>query len=308
MNTTPQNPVVALSNFMEKLKPQLALVLPKHLTADRMTRLVLTAFSINPQLQACTHKSIAASTMIAGQLGLEPGVNGAGYLMPYRDTCTFVPGWKGLLDLVSRSGRATVFTGVIFKDQQYTFTDGSRRDLVIHNETDLHDQADITHAYAVGWVKDSIIPHIELWTVEKLTKYRDKNNKQGGRHYSFAHWEMYCRKIPLLHILKYMPSSVELSNAITVSNASESGHSVTIENGIVIDPDEQQEGQSAPETTKKTIPECTAEQFAKLAAEWESVIRSGKKTAAEALITISKKYTLSDEQQMQVSAWQQEGQ
>lgn len=31
-----ENPVASFSNFLEKFKPQIALALPKHLTADRM--------------------------------------------------------------------------------------------------------------------------------------------------------------------------------------------------------------------------------------------------------------------------------
>lgn len=227
--------------FMDKFKPQLALALPKHLSADRMARLALTAFSTNPSLQQCDPKSIAASIMTAGQLGLEPGVNGAGYLIPYGKTCTFVPGWKGLVDLVSRSGRGTVFTGVIFRDQDYTFVDGAKRDLIIHNETNLNDPEDITHAYAVGWVKDAAMPIIELWTVEKIRKHRDKYNKVGKRHYSFRDWEMYARKIPLLQVLKYMPSSIEVANAIAAAHAAESGRNVSFEGGIVIDMETGQE-------------------------------------------------------------------
>ena len=238
----PKNPVVAFSNFMDKLKPQMALALPKHLTADRMARLALTAFSTSEKLQQCDPKTIAASIMTAGQLGLEPGVNGAGFLVPYGRTCTFVPGWKGLVDLVSRSGRGTVFTGVIFKDQEYTYTDGARRDLVIHNETDLDDPEDITHAYSVGWVKDATMPIIELWRVTKIRKHRDKYNKQGTKHYSYRDWEMYARKIPLLQVLKYMPCSIEVQNAIAVSNAAESGRLATIENGMVIDMDDMESG------------------------------------------------------------------
>lgn len=233
------SPVAQLGNFMDKLKGQLALALPKHLTADRMSRLALTAFSTSQQLQRCNHQSIAASIMTAAQLGLEPGVNGAGFLIPYGTTCTFVPGWKGLVDLVARSGRGTVYTGVIFKDQNYTFTDGARRDLVIHNETELDDASDITHAFAIGWVQGANMPVIELWTVGKITKHRDKYNKVGKKHYSYRDWEMYCRKIPLLQVLKYMPCSVEVSNAIAVSHAAEQGRGATIENGIVIDMDEQ---------------------------------------------------------------------
>lgn len=233
----PRSPVAAFSSFMEKLKPQMALALPKHLTADRMTRLALTAFSTNEALQRCTTKSIAASIMTAGQLGLEPGVNGAGFLVPYGTTCTFIPGWKGLVDLVSRSGRGTAFTGVIFKDQEYTFIDGAKRDLIIHNETDLDAPEDITHAYAIGWVKDATMPIIELWRVSKIKKHRDKYNKQGQKHYSYRDWEMYARKVPLLQVLKYMPCSIEVVNALALSEAADRGRGATIEGGFVVEDD-----------------------------------------------------------------------
>lgn len=232
-----KGPLAAFSHFMDRFKPQLALALPKHLTADRMSRLALTAFSNSEQLQNCDQRSIAASIMTAGQLGLEPGVNGQGYLIPYGRTCTFVPGWKGLVDLVARSGRGTVFTGVIFRDQDYTFTDGARRDLVIHNETDLDAPEDITHAYAVGWVRDAALPIIELWRVSKIEKHRDKYNKVGRKHYSYRDWEMYARKVPLLQVIKYMPCSIEVANALAVSHAAEAGRGVNIDHGIVIDMD-----------------------------------------------------------------------
>ena len=235
-----QSPVAAFSSFMDKLKPQMALALPKHLTADRMARLALTAFSTSDSLQRCTTKSIAASIMTAGQLGLEPGVNGAGFLVPYGTTCTFVPGWKGLVDLVSRSGRGTVFTGVIFKDQEYSFVDGAKRDLIIHNETDLDDPADITHAYAIGWVKDASMPIIELWRVSKIKKHRDKYNKQGQKHYSFRDWEMYARKVPLLQVIKYMPCSIEVANAVALSDAADRGRGAVIEGGFVVEENETQ--------------------------------------------------------------------
>ena len=126
---------------------------------------------------------------------------------------------------------------MIFRDQEYTFTDGARRDLVIHNETDLDAPEDITHAYAIGWVRDAAMPIIELWRVSKIEKHRDKYNKVGRKHYSFRDWEMYARKVPLLQVLKYMPCSIEVSNALAVSHAAEAGRGVNIEQGVVIDMD-----------------------------------------------------------------------
>lgn len=267
-----KNPVAKFSGFMETYKKQIELALPKHLNKDRMVRLAVTEFAKSEKLQLCDAKSIIASVMTAATLGLEPGVNGQGFLVPYGRTCTFVPGWKGLVDLVSRSGMGTVYTGVIFSDQEYSFVDGAKRDLVVHNETDLDDPSDITHAFAIGWVKGASMPVIELWRVSKIKKHRDKYNKVGKNHYSFRDFEMYARKVVLLQVLKYMPCSIELSRAIDVTNAAEEGHHVTLNGDFITvsEPDMSQEsGQdqgliSEPEPQQQKSSPFTPEEMAEI--------------------------------------------
>jgi recombination protein RecT len=231
-----ETPVAKFSGFMEKLKPQLAVALPKHMNADRMARLALTAFSSNQDMQACSPQSIAASIMTAAQLGLEPGINGQGYLIPHKGTCTFVPGWKGLVDLVSRSGRATVWTGVVYPGDKFEFQLGDSP-FCRHVPGDGADEGDqFTHVYAIGRVRDAQMPVIEVWTRAKVTKHLKQYNKVGGRHYALAsenNFEMYARKVALLQVLKYMPSSIELTNAIDISNATEAGKGAVLEGNFV---------------------------------------------------------------------------
>lgn len=86
-----------------------------------MMRLTLTEFSKNPKLQQCSSNSIFSSIIIASQLGLEPGVNGQGYLVPYNGTCTFIPGWKGLVDLAQRGGRSSVWTGAVYEGDEFDY-------------------------------------------------------------------------------------------------------------------------------------------------------------------------------------------
>lgn len=298
-NEIAKNTVGSLSKYIDRLKPQIELSLPSHMSADRMARLSLTAFSNSEKLQKCDLKSIASSIMTAGQLGLEPGVNGAGFLVPYGETCTFVPGWKGLVDLVSRSGRGTVYTGVIFSDQEYTFIDGAKRDLVIHNETDMINPIDITHAFAIGWVKDARFPIIELWSVKKITVHRNVYNKIGKSHYSYKNWEMYCRKIPLLQVIKYMPASIELANAIAVDNAAESGGSVIIEDGIVVDNGFHSEPENDPVKEKEAYPE---EDFVKNLPMWRRLISENKKTAEQIIAMANSKHPLTEEQKTVIRA------
>lgn len=229
------SPVAKFAAFMDKLKPQMALALPKHMNADRMTRLALTAFSTTPALQRCSPQSIAASIMTAAQLGLEPGISGQGYLIPYKETCTFVPGWKGLVDLVARSGRATVWTGAVRAGDEFEYQLGDAP-FCLHRPGDSDDGQPFTHVYAIGRVRDASMAVIEVWSRAKVEKHLKHYNKVGGRHYANTdenNFEMYARKVALLQVLKYMPASIELANAITVSHAAEDGKGVTLEGDFV---------------------------------------------------------------------------
>jgi recombination protein RecT len=203
-------------------KNHLALALPKHMNADRMARIALTAFRQNPKLEECTPASIFAAVIIGSQLGLEPGVMGQAYLVPYKGECQFIPGWQGYVDLVSRAGRASVWTGAVFQGDSFDYELGDRP-FVKHQPTGEDDPAKLTHVYAIGRIKDAEVPVIEVWTKSKVERHRDRFNKVGGRHYSFQHFEMYARKVALMQVLKYMPKSVELAQAVELEQAAETG-------------------------------------------------------------------------------------
>lgn len=297
----PASPVAAFSKVLERMKPQMALALPKHMSADRMARLALTAFSTNRQLQACKTDSILSSLMTATQLGLEPGINGQGYLIAYKDTCTFVPGWKGLVDLVSRAGRATVWTGAVYHGDKFDYQLGDEP-FCRHKPGDS--EGEFTHVYAIGRVKDAQMPVIEVWTRGKVKKHLEQYNKVGGRHYALAsesNFEMYARKVALLQVLKYMPSSIELANAITVSHAAEAGQGAVIEGDFVTVSSNESVDQDTGEITPQK-PVFTDEQFAKSLPGWRGLIETGKKTADEIITMASAKASLTEEQTAMVRA------
>lgn len=294
------SPTKEFSNFMERLKPQMALALPKHMNADRMARLALTAFSSNSDMQRCEFRTIASSLMTAGAMGLEPGVNGAGYLIPYKGTCTFVPGWKGLVDLVSRSGRATVWTGAVFDGDQFDYALGDRP-FVTHKPGDETDPEKLTHVYAIGRANGSEYPVIEVWSMRKVWKHRDALNKQGGKHYSFRHPEMYARKVPLLQVLKYMPTSIEVANAIAVAEAAESGRGAVIDGNFVVLDDAPVD--IDPGTGEITLPTISTEAFEKKKGSWKTTVESGKKAASDLITTIETKELLTPDQKTEIASW-----
>lgn len=224
----PETPVVKFTKFLDKLKPQIALALPKHLNADRMARLALTQFSSNPKLQECDGMSIAGAIITAAQLGLEIGVNGQAYMIPYKGRATFVPGWKGLVDLANRSGRCTVWTGAVFQGDTFDYALGDSP-FVKHKPGDEDHPDALLYVYAIGRVRDAQQPVVEVWPMSKIWKHRDRFNKVGKAHYSFEHPEMYARKIPLLQVLKYMPASIELSTGIQIAERADSGEGMVFE-------------------------------------------------------------------------------
>lgn len=319
------NTPAAFRGFLDKLKPQLALALPKHLTADRMTRLAMSVFSSNPALAECRPHTIAASIMTAAQLGLEPNVNGQGYLIPYKGTCTFVPGWKGLVDLANRSGRCTVWTGAVFDGDDFDYALGDNP-FIRHKPGDEDNPAKLIYVYAVGRIRGQDIPVIEVWKASKIWKHRDRYNKVGTRHYSYENPEMYARKIPLLQVLKYMPQSIELNAAIAASDAAEAGRNVTIDADFipVTMPDEggdeghgtdtgagshsggngggQQHQAGGGEALAK--PALTAEALQAKEASLRAAIKSGAKVN-DLIAALETRNSVSLEQKTEIASWAQ---
>lgn len=225
--------------------PEIQRALPKHLNGDRMARIALTAFRRNPKLGECDPRSVFAAVIQASQLGLEPDTLGRAFLIPYEKRknidgqwkvvsteCQFVPGWKGLVDLMNNSHQGTTWTGAVFTGDDFDYQLGDSP-FVKHRPMGEDNSDHITHFYAIGRVKDSQWPIIEVWTADRVRRHRDKYNKVGKKHYSFENWEMYGRKVVLLQVLKYMPASAELAAAIELNDAAEVGaQNLTIKDAI----------------------------------------------------------------------------
>jgi recombination protein RecT len=218
--------------MLEKMKPQIALALPRHLNADRMCRIALTEFRKNPKLAECDPVSVVACVIMSSQLGLELGVDGQAYLVPYYDKkkqqsiCTFIPGWKGYVDLISRAGRASVWTQCVRDGDTFSFQYGSEPRIVHQPGAETDDDSPFTHAYACGRVKGAEQSVVEVWSRAKVLKHLKRYNKVGDAHYALQNennLEMYGRKVALLQVIKYMPKSVELQVTKELEYSAESG-------------------------------------------------------------------------------------
>jgi recombination protein RecT len=226
-----------LENLLIKYRQQMVNALPKHIPVERLVRLVLTEFTKNPSLWGCDLNSFIGAVLNAAQMGLEIGILGQGFLVPYYDKRTnkkivqFIPGWQGLLSLVYREGRAQVWTGAVYEGDEFDFALGTNP-YIRHIPCGESNPDKLKYVYAVADLKGFSKPLIEVWPISKVWAHRDKINKVGENHYSYQFKEQYARKVVLLALLDYVPRSVELSEAIKAEYAAAEGRAVVLEDII----------------------------------------------------------------------------
>ena len=92
----------------DRARAEIAKVLPKHLTPERMTRVALTATLRNPALLNCLPESLMNALLICSQAGLEPDGRLA-HLIPFGNQVQVIFDFKGLVTLALRNGAEAVF-------------------------------------------------------------------------------------------------------------------------------------------------------------------------------------------------------
>lgn len=241
----PVSPTAQFKDFLEKQKHQIAAALPKHVSPDRMIRLACTEFSKNPLLQKCTPVSIFGSIIQASQLGLEIGVIGQAYLVPYRNNKTnqyeaqLIPGYKGLISLARRSGEvSSIETHIVYANDTFELELGidSRVRHVPYLEGD---RGAPRLVYGVAKFKDGGY-HFEWMPLEEVDRIR-KRSKAANNGPWVTDYEQMVRKTLIRRMSNYLPMSVELAAAINVSDAVDEGKRATFDGEFVVVEDSESE-------------------------------------------------------------------
>ena len=101
------NPITTLRQILEStgMKLEIKKALPEGWTPDKFVRTCITAAQKNPRIAECTAISVAGAVMECAQLGLEPDPTlGHAYLVPFKNVCTMIPGYRGFISLAMRTG------------------------------------------------------------------------------------------------------------------------------------------------------------------------------------------------------------
>lgn len=224
-----QEPVASLRTMLEKSKDQIQIALPRHMTAERMIRVAMTAVQKQPKLMECTPISVLGAIVEASQLGLEPdGILGQAYLVPYynnktkRTEAQLQPGYRGLIALARRSGEvSTLYAELVYESDQFKISKGDTPRLKHEPNYDAANRGAIRGAYAVVIYKDGG-KDFEYMPLSELDKIKNQSKAKEFGPWQTHPEEMY-RKCPIRRLAKRLPLSPEFQRAAVLDEYVDAG-------------------------------------------------------------------------------------
>lgn len=228
-----------IGELVQRMRPEIMRALPKGMDADRVARLTLTLLrqselakakgTATTSLGECTPESFAGALLTAAALGLEPGVDGEAWLVPYRDRkndiveCTFIPGYKGIAKLFWNHPLARHLDAqAVYEHDEFDYQLGL--DPYLHHKPARGDRGDITHYYAVASLSTGA-RRFEVMTAAEVAAVRAASPRKSGDIRDPQHWME--RKTVLKQLLKVMPKSPHLSYALAADE--QSGRDLAVE-------------------------------------------------------------------------------
>jgi recombination protein RecT len=224
-----------LARLVQSLSGEIARALPRHLSGDRMSRIVLTALRTTPRLSECTPTSFAGCVMSLAQLGLEPNTPlQHAYLIPRQSRgknameCTALIGYQGMIELSRRSGLIDdIYAEVVRDCDRFRWQLGTDPRVEHEPAASGRQSADITHAYAVAFVRGAGRPAFRVLDRDEIDSRRSRSQGASSAYSPWAtdYAEM-ARKTAVRALWKFLPKSAEMARLEEVEVAADTGRSV----------------------------------------------------------------------------------
>ena len=285
---------------------QMRMALPKNLTADRLTRIVMTEFRKTPALQECTPASFMAAVLQAAQLGLEPGsALGQAYLVPFNKRmknqrgnwvnvkeCQLIVGYRGMISLARRSGEIlSINAYCVHEKDDFTYQLGLHPD-IHHIPASEADRGPVVFVYAVaqlrgGGVQFEVMSRAEIEAVRDQSQSWNSAKKYDSTAQSpwSKNFDEMAKKTVVRKMFKYLPVSTEANYVMDAEDRIDRGEEVTpqdvwdgvyVEKGEAVGEDLDVEvpesiGVTKPETEPQTMVPAFEKARDKEPLDWDSV-------------------------------------
>jgi recombination protein RecT len=199
----------------DKFKDAIQAALPETgCTMERFARVAMTVLNKTPKIADCTPASVAQCMIDCASLGIEPDGRRA-HLIPYGNKCTLILDYKGIVELVKRSGEVlSIQAHVVYENDEFNYLLGTNPTLD-HKPT-LEDRGKPVAAYSCVILKDHSAS-FEVMGVDEINKVRDdsKGYKKNDPSVPWNKWwaEM-ARKTVFKRHSKWLTLSPEVHEAI----------------------------------------------------------------------------------------------
>lgn len=217
-----------LAALIQKMGPEIARALPRHISPDRMARICLTALRTTPKLTECSPASFLGAVMSCAQLGLEPNTPmGQAWLIPRKGRngmeCTLQIGYQGMIDLARRSGMvASIYAYAVREGDDFQYELGLDPKLRhVPSSAALREQQPITNVYAVAKLKDGD-PIFVVLTRAQVDERRKRSAASSAGPW-VTDYEAMALKTAVRVLFKWAPKSAEVARAIEIDEAPEIG-------------------------------------------------------------------------------------
>ena len=210
----------SIQQYVDSISGDIAQALPKHMDIDRMTRLALTVVRKTPKLAECTGLSLAGSLLTAAALGLEPGVFGECYLVPYktfdRDNqqflmeCQLIVGYQGFVKLFYQHPlAASLDAQIVYENDDFDYEHGTQP--FLRHKPTRGERGQIIYYYAVAALTSGAPRFVVLTPDEVKTLRRGKVGPTGDIADPQRWME---KKTAVRQVIKLLPKSATLAAAV----------------------------------------------------------------------------------------------
>jgi len=199
----------------EKVKEQIARVLPRHITADRLIRVALTAANKSPNLLLCSPESVIQAILVCAQAGLEPDGRLA-HLIPFETKAGWrvqvIFDYKGLISLALRNGGLdAVYADKVCENDLFSarVVNGVKQ---LSHEIDWKKPRGKTYAYYAVSSKGSVVD-FEVMSLEEIEAIRARSKAKDKGPWVSDFDEM-GKKCPIRRMSKRWDLLPEIRDAI----------------------------------------------------------------------------------------------
>lgn len=217
-NAPAANPSQTIAAYLKKMEYQIAEAMPKHMNIERLSRIALTTIRTTPKLLECSIPSLMGAVMQAAQLGLEPGLIGHCYIIPYGKEATFIIGYKGMIDLARRSGNIqSIAAHEVYENDFIELTYGLEENLqhvpwFLRKDEKPTESGKVIGAYMVAKFNDG--GHfIHYMPISEIEAHRKRSKAANNGPWVTDYTEM-CKKTVVRSGWKWLPISVEIASAV----------------------------------------------------------------------------------------------